>query len=82
MNNNNLLSAIIMIGLVIFFSCLTMCANRCTVGMVQGGTVVDKYRNAWGFPKLSIEEDGEYTSIFVSEEEYYDYEIGEYFTYG
>ena len=54
-----------------------MCVNRCTVDMVQGGTVVDKYRNTWDFPKLSIEEDGEYTSIFVSEEEYYNYEIGD-----
>lgn len=77
MNNNNLLSAIIMIGLVIFSSLMTMGVNSCTADAIQEGVVVDKYRNIWDMPKLSIEENGEYTSIFVSEEEYYNYEIGD-----
>lgn len=74
---NNLYSAAILIALVIFLFFLSMFINRYTAYTFQGSVVVDKYRNAWDFPKLSVEKDGEYASIFVSENEYYDYEIGE-----
>lgn len=62
--------------LVIIFS-LAIVANSCTSATFENGTIADKYRGRYGTPHLVIEKNGDYGDVKVTEEDYFEYDIGE-----
>ena len=60
---------------IIFFLALTV--NSCTSSMFENGIVADKYRGRYGTPHLVIEKNGDYGDVKVTEEDYFEYDIGE-----
>lgn len=66
--------AVILLVLICFIGTVF---NSCSAASVEGGTVVDKYRNRFGTPTLVVELDDNYANFHVSEKEYVEYDIGE-----
>ena len=60
--------------LIIFFG---LEVNSCTSHEFENGIVADKYRGRYGTPHLVIEKDGDYGTVNVTEEDYFEYDIGE-----
>jgi len=72
------LDAVIIAGVllvIIFF--LAIAVNSCTSATFENGTVADKYRGRYGTPHLIIEKNGDYGDVTVTEEDYFEYDIGE-----
>lgn len=61
--------------MIIFF--LTIAVNSCTSATFENGTIADKYRGRYGTPHLVIEKNGDYGDVKVTEEDYFEYDIGE-----
>lgn len=61
--------------MIIFF--LTIAVNSCTSATFENGTIADKYRGRYGTPHLVIEKNGDYGDVTVTEEDYFEYDIGE-----
>ena len=60
---------------IIFF--LAIAVNSCTSATFENGIIADKYRGRYGTPHLIIEKNGDYGDVKVSEEDYFEYDIGE-----
>lgn len=60
--------------LIIFFD---VGVNSCTSHEFENGIVADKYRGRYGTPRLIIEKNGDYGDVTVTEEDYFEYDIGE-----
>lgn len=60
---------------IIFF--LAIAVNSCTSATFENGTIADKYRGRYGTPHLVIEKNGDYGDVKVTEEDYFEYDIGE-----
>ena len=60
--------------LIIFFG---VGVNSCTSHEFENGIVADKYRRRYGTPHLVIEKNGDYGDVTVTEEDYFEYDIGE-----
>ena len=60
--------------LIIFFG---VGVNSCTSHEFENGIVADKYRGRYGTPHLVIEKNGDYGDVTVTEEDYFEYDIGE-----
>lgn len=62
--------------LVIIFV-LAIVVNSYTSATFENGTIADKYRGRYGTPHLVIEKNGDYGDVKVTEEDYFEYDIGE-----
>ena len=71
------LSVTIIGVLLVIILFLTITVNSCTSVTFENGTIVDKYRGRYGAPHLVIEKNGDYGDVMVTEEEYFEYDIGE-----
>lgn len=71
------ITAIIAIILLVIILLLTLTLNNCTSARFENGIVADKYRGRYGTPHLVIEKDGDYGDVTVTEEDYFEYDIGE-----
>lgn len=60
---------------IIFF--LAIAVNSCTSATFENGIIADKYRGRYGIPHLVIEKNGDYGDVKVTEEDYFEYDIGE-----
>lgn len=60
---------------IIFF--LAIVVNSCTSATFENGIIADKYRGRYGTPHLIIEKNGDYGDVTVTEEDYFEYDIGE-----
>lgn len=70
---------VVLVGLVLIVI-LSLClhlVNSCTANNFENGIIVDKYRARYGVPHLIIEKNNDYGNIWVDEDTYFDYEIGE-----
>ena len=56
---------------------LAMAVNSYTSATFENGTIADKYRGRYGTPHLVIEKNGDYGDVKVTEEDYFEYDIGE-----
>lgn len=77
-DNDTSLVAVIFAGVllaIIFF--LAIAVNSCTSATFENGTIVDKYRGRYGTPHLVIEKNRDYGDVKVTEEDYFEYDIGE-----
>ena len=68
---------IIAIILLVIITLLAFMLNNCTSARFENGIVADKYRGRYGTPHLVIEKDGYYGDVAVTEEDYFEYDIGE-----
>lgn len=64
----------ILIAIILF---VAISVNSCTSAKFENGTIADKYRGRYGTPHLIIEKDGDYGDVKVTEEDYFEYDIGE-----
>lgn len=64
----------VLIAIILF---LAITVNSCTSATFENGTIVDKYRGRYGTPHLIIEKNGDYGDVEVTEEDYFEYDIGE-----
>lgn len=71
------ISLVIAIVLIVIFSLCYFSINSCTANNFENGVVVDKYRVRHGVPHLIIEKNDNYGDIWVDEDAYFDYNIGE-----
>ena len=60
---------------IIFFVAISV--NSYTSAKFENGTIADKYRGRYGTPHLIIEKNGDYGDVKVTEEDYFEYDIGE-----
>ena len=73
-----LLITVVITGvLLVIILFLVITVNGCTSITFKNGTVADKYRGRYGTPHLVIEKDGDYGDVKVTEEDYFEYDIGE-----
>ena len=64
----------ILIAIILF---VAISVNSCTSAKFENGTIADKYRGRYGTPHLIIEKNGDYGDVKVTEEDYFEYDIGE-----
>ena len=64
----------ILLAIILF---LAMVVNSCTSATFENGIIADKYRGRYGTPHLVIEKNGDYGDVKVTEEDYFEYDIGE-----
>lgn len=62
---------------IVIVSFFLFCVNSCTANNFENGIIVDKYRARYGEPHLIIEKNDDYGDILVTEDTYFDYDIGE-----
>lgn len=75
-NDTPLITVVAGVMLVIILF-LAITVNSCTSITFKNGIVADKYRGRYGMPHLVIEKDGNYGDVKVTEEDYFEYDIGE-----
>lgn len=73
----SLIAVLIGLVLIVVISLCYLSINSCTANNFENGIVVDKYRARHGVPHLIIEKNNDYGDIWVDEEAYLDYKIGE-----
>ena len=77
-DNDTSLETVTIAGvLLVIFLFLTIAINSCTSATFENGTIADKYRGRYGTPHLVIEKNGDYGDVKVTEEDYFEYDIGE-----
>ena len=77
-DDDALLITVVITGvLLVIILFLVITVNGCTSITFKNGTVADKYRGRYGTPHLVIEKDGDYGDVKVTEENYFEYDIGE-----
>lgn len=77
-DNDTSLVTVIFVGVLLaIIFCLAIAVNSCTSATFENGTVADKYRGRYGTPHLVIEKNGDYGDVKVTEEDYFEYDIGE-----
>ena len=77
-DDDALLITVVITGvLLVIILFLVITVNGCTSITFKNGTVADKYRGRNGTPHLVIEKDGDYGDVKVTEEDYFEYDIGE-----
>lgn len=77
-DNDTSLVTVIFVGVLLaIILCLAIAVNSCTSATFENGTIADKYRGRYGTPHLVIEKNGDYGDVKVTEEDYFEYDIGE-----
>lgn len=76
-NDTSLVTVIFAGVLLAIIFCLAIAVNSCTSATFENGTIADKYRGRYGTPHLVIEKNGDYGDVKVTEEDYFEYDIGE-----
>lgn len=76
-NDTSLITVVIAGVMLVIILFLEITVNSCTSTTFKTGIVADKYRGRYGTPHLVIEKDGDYGDVKVTEEEYFEYNIGE-----
>lgn len=76
-NDTSLITVVITGVMLVIILFLTITVNSCTSITFKNGIVADKYRGRYGTPHLVIEKDGDYGDVKVTEEDYFEYDIGE-----
>ena len=77
-DDDALLITVVITGvLLVIILFLVITVNGCTSITFKNGTVAVKYRGRYGTPHLVIEKDGDYGDVKVTEEDYFEYDIGE-----
>ena len=77
-DDDALLITVVITGvLLVIILFLVITVNGCTSITFKNGTVADKCRGRYGTPHLVIEKDGDYGDVKVTEEDYFEYDIGE-----
>lgn len=76
-NDTPLITVIVAVVLLAIICCLAIAVNSCTSATFENGTIADKYRGRYGTPHLVIEKNGDYGDVKVTEEDYFEYDIGE-----
>ena len=76
-NDTSLITVIVAGVLLAIIFCLAIAVNSCTSATFENGTIADKYRGRYGTPHLVIEKNGNYGDVKVTEEDYFEYDIGE-----
>ena len=76
-NDTPLITVIVAGVLLAIIFCLAIAVNSCTSATFENGTIADKYRGRYGTPHLVIEKNGDYGDVKVTEEDYFEYDIGE-----
>lgn len=76
-NNTSLVTVIIAGVLLVIIFFLGIAVNSCTSATFENGTIADKYRGRSGALHLVIEKNGDYGDVIVTEEDYFEYDIGE-----
>lgn len=77
-DNDTSLETVTIAGvLLVIILFLAIVVNSCTSTTFKNGTIADKYRGRYGTPHLVIEKNGDYGDVTVTEEDYFEYDIGE-----
>ena len=77
-DNDTSLETVTIAGvLLVIILFLAIVVNSCTSATFKNGTIADKYRGRYGTPHLIIEKNGDYGDVTVTEEDYFEYDIGE-----
>ena len=77
-DNDTSLETVTIAGiLLVIILFLAIAVNSCTSATFKNGTIADKYRGRYGTPHLVIEKNGDYGDVTVTEEDYFEYDIGE-----
>lgn len=62
---------------IVIILVLILSIPSCAANAAVGGIIVDKYRSICGAPTLVVEHDGSYITLGITEEDYFEYDIGE-----